>query len=320
MSWNCLRDAETIEDWVLDDPTADEYISDEALAEHRPHAVERGLRSPRPLEGDQVGQACLAVRPCRTRSSVPPRCSMAAGSTSTVLELAELGVILADGGFRRQESEDPHPLAGEEFVQPNQQGEASPVNDESWLKARRIAAVRVRGYRGRRRVIDGRDYVELSLYQRWRKRSLGSRLDAATESGFLASDWNKWVKNQKPAPALAGVTVQPLDPLVDADDWTVHDSDRARSLQAARANAHRQRCSRTISDPTASSTDGRDGCRFGHGVASRDDALGTARPDRRARHAPWTAYGLHYFKKLTRSSIADFSPTRSTRLPHLVSM
>ena len=233
VSWNCLRDAETIKDCVLHDTDTDEDMSDEDLAEIA-HRIERGLRNLVRRKVIRSGRfVSLPTSPHRCLNTAP----LLDGRwiDTTVLELAELGVILADGGFRRQESEDPHPLAGEEFVQPNQQGEASPVNDESWLKARRIAAVRVRGYRGRRRVIDGRDYVELALYQRWRKRSLGSRLDASTESGFVATDWNDWVKNQKPAPALAGVTVQPLDPLVDADDWTVHDADRARRLQAARS-------------------------------------------------------------------------------------
>ena len=268
VSWNCLRDAETIEDWVLDDPDADEDMSDEDLAEIA-HRIERGLRT---LVRSKVIRSAKRV-------SLPalPHAFLSAAPLldgrwidTTVLELAELGVILADGGFRRQESEDPNPLAGEEFVQPNQRGEPSPVNDESWLEARRIAAVRVRSYRRRRRVISGRDYVELALYQRWRKRSLGSRLDAATESGFVASDWNKWVKNQKPAPALAGVTVQPLDPLVDADDWTVHDSDRARSLQAARANLIANLLP-DASDPGSSTAVEMDA--DSAGVASRDDAL-----------------------------------------------
>ena len=268
VSWNCLRDAETIEDWVLDDPTADEYISDAALAstvrrvERRLKALVRSkvIRSAKRVSLSALPHAFLSAAPLLDGRWID----------TTVLELAEFGVILADGGFRRQESEDPHPLAGEEFVQLNQRGEPTPVNDESWLEARRIAAVRVRGYRGRRRVIDGRDYVELSLYQRWRKRSLGSRLDAATESGFLASDWNKWVKNQKPAPALAGVTVQPLDPLVDADDWTVHDSDRARSLQAARANLIANLLP-DASDPGSSTAVVMDA--DSAGLASRGDAL-----------------------------------------------
>ena len=268
VSWNCLRDAETIEDWVFDDPDADEDMSDEELADIS-HAVERGLRNLVRRKVIRSGRfVSLPTSPHRCLNTAP----LLDGRwiDTTVLELAELGVILADGGFRRQESEDPHPLAGEEFVQPNQQGEASPVNDESWLKARRIAAVRVRGYRGRRRVIDGRDYVELALYQRWRKRSLGSRLDASTESGFVATDWNDWVKNQKPAPTLAGVTVQPLDPLVDADDWTVHDSDRARSLQAARANLIANLLP-DASDPGSSTAVEMDA--DSAGVASRDDAL-----------------------------------------------
>ena len=270
-SWASLGDASTIVDWPYEVNQPDK-VGDEDFDESRARAYRKVERRLKALVRSKVIRSAKRV-------SLPalPHAFLSAAPLLdgrwidvSVLELAELGVILADGGFRRRDSVDPHPLAREEFVQLNQRGEPTPINDESWLEARRIAAVRVRGYRGRRRVIDGRDYVELALYQRWRKRSLGSRLDAATESGFVASDWNKWVKNQKPAPALAGVTVQPLDPLVDADDWTVHDSDRARSLQAARANLIANLLP-DASDPGSSTAVEMDA--DSAGVASRDDAL-----------------------------------------------
>ena len=125
VSWNCLRDAETIEDWVLDDPTADEYISDAALAstvrrvERRLKALVRSkvIRSAKRVSLPALPHAFLSAAPLLDGRWIDV----------SVLELAELGVILADGGFRRRDSVDPHPLAREEFVQLNQRGEPTPI-------------------------------------------------------------------------------------------------------------------------------------------------------------------------------------------------
>ncbi len=111
-----------------------------------------------------------------------------------------------------------------------------PIDETTWREARKSAGARVGRYRGGRRRFGGRTYVKLALYQRWRARTLGSRLEASTESGFLAESWNGWVKKQGAEAALAGVPVEPLTPLVDRDAWTVHDADLARRLQLARAN------------------------------------------------------------------------------------
>ncbi len=232
VSWNCLRDAETIEDWIVDDPAADEDVSDEELASII-RRVKRELKAVVRSKVIRPGKiVCLSTSPLAFLGAAP----LLDGRwvDAAVLELAEMGVILADGGFARRESEDPHPLAWDEFVQPDQRGKTIPIAGESWLEARRIAAARVRGYRGRRNIIDGRDYVELSLYQRWRKRSLGSRLDASVETGFLANSWNDWV-DQQDRPALAGIAVRTLVPLIDSQDWTVHAADAARRQQIARA-------------------------------------------------------------------------------------
>ena len=82
----------------------------------------------------------------------------------------------------------------------------------------------------------GRDYVEFALYQKWRARTLGARLEASTLSGFIVSDWNDWVKNRGPKAVLAGIRVEPITPSCDADAWTVHDCRTARRLQLGRAN------------------------------------------------------------------------------------
>ena len=130
----------------------------------------------------------------------------------TVLKLAEFGAILADRGGQ------------------------VPIDESTWREADKSAGARVGRYRGGRRSVGGRTYVKFALYQRWRARTLGSRLEASTETGFVVSDWNDWVKNQGPEAALAGVPVEPLTTFVNSDAWTVHDADLAHGLQLARVD------------------------------------------------------------------------------------
>ena len=315
-SWASLGDASTIVDWPYEVNQPDK-VGDEDFDESRARAyrkVERGLRRlVRSKEVKPGKVVSLLDSPHPFLSSAP----LLDGRWIDViaLELAEMGVILKDCDWTPRESGDSHPLAFAEFVRADAEGDLSPIDDASWLDARQASTDRVRSYRRRRRVISGRSYVELALYQRWRARTVGARLDASTENGFVASDWNKWVKNQKPAPALAGVTVQPLDPLVDADDWTVHDSDRARSLQAARANLIANLLP-NASDPGSSTAVEMDA--DSAGVASRDDALellvrieGLARAVDRIR--------AHYFKnhEIVFADLADTLDTCRTGI-HVV--
>ena len=235
-SWTLLREAETIEDWVLDElETADvDEVPEESLAKTS-RKVERGLK--RLVRSGEVRAGKLVSVP-----SVPhPFLSSAPLLDGrwidvVVLELAELGAILEDRGYALRGSRDLHSLAWEQFVRTDEHGHDSPTDDASWLDAREAATDRVHTYRGRRRVIDGRDYVNLSLYQKWRSRKLGSRLEASTELGFVVSTWNDWVEKQGPNAVLADVRLQPLEHLVDADAWTVHDAVSARRLQTTRAS------------------------------------------------------------------------------------
>ena len=159
-SWIVLRDAETIEDWVFEDPTADEYISDAALAstvrrvERRLKALVRSkvIRSGRFVSLPTSPHRCLNTAPLLDGRWIDV----------SVLELAELGVILKDCDWTPRESGDSHPLAFAEFVRADAEGDLSPIDDASWLDARQASTDRVRSYRRRRRVIDGRDYVELA--------------------------------------------------------------------------------------------------------------------------------------------------------------
>ena len=235
-SWIVLRDAETIDEWVdeeLGGEDDDEVSEDSAarIARRVEREIRRLVRSNEIEPGKVVS---LLDSPHPFLSSAP----LLDGRwiDITVLELAELGAILADGGCALRGSGDLHTLAWEEFVRTDAQGERSPIDHASWHDARDSARDRVRSYRGGRRVVSGRDYVECALYQRWRCRSLGARLDASVENGFVVSSWNDWVKRQGRRAVLAGIRVEPIDALAVAGTWTVHDAKSARRLQVDRAN------------------------------------------------------------------------------------
>ncbi|MCY4107747.1 MAG: hypothetical protein OXG11_01815 [Chloroflexi bacterium] len=233
-SWTALRDGETIEGWVYEELESedDDQGLDEASA-RIPRQVERELR--RLVRSGEVRAGkvvCLDSSPHPFLATAP----LLDGRwiDATVVEVAELGCILEDRGYSSRDSADAHPLAFEEFVRTDADGYPSPLDDESWLDAREAAADRVRSYRGRRRTFSSRDYVNLSLYQKWRIRRLGARLGASIESGFVVSSWNDWVRRQRPQAALVGVQVDTIEPWCADGHWTVGDGPAARRLQAAR--------------------------------------------------------------------------------------
>ena len=245
-SWNLLREAETVEEWVLemlpeddDEVSAEDEVSDGNGSDAEVNRLARGVeRELRRLVGSNVVRAgrlvTLPAVPIPFLASAP--LLEGAWIDLTVLELAESGAILADQGCTLRGSGDVHLLASEEFVTTDAQAEQVPIDETTWREAKKSAGARVGRYRGGRRRFGGRTYVKFALYQKWRARTLGGRLEASTESGFLAESWNDWVKKRGAEAALAGVPVEPLTPLVDRDAWTVHDADLARRLQSARAN------------------------------------------------------------------------------------
>ena len=238
--WDNLRDPDAIEQSVLeetqneDDHQHSEWdASDEevaGIARRLERAIRRMVRS-KTIEAGKL--ALLPTVPLPFLDCAP----LLEGRwiDATILELAELGVILADRGYSMRGSGDAHPLAWEQFVRADAEGDVSPIGDASWNEARQAATDRVCAYRGKRRRFGGRDYVNLSLYQKWRATRRRARLEASTESGFVVRSWNAWGRRQH-EPALAGVRVRPLERFVNADTWTVHDSASARRLQSARTN------------------------------------------------------------------------------------
>ena len=230
-SWASLSDPRTFREWAFQERQPKE--ADDKSRATAPRTLKRELRrlvrSKEVSAGKLVSLPAVPIPFLRNAPLIDGRWIDAA-----VLELAEFGVLLKDRGWTLQTSDDSHPLALQVFARAAPEGESSPIDDASWHDARQAATDRVRSYRGRRRVISRRSYIELSLYQRWRARTLGARLDASTEHGFAVSSWNDWLKSQGGAVALAGCWVEPIKPLEDPEVWSVHDSRTARRLQTYR--------------------------------------------------------------------------------------
>ena len=134
MSWNILRGEGIILDWVLDDSDTCVDISGEELAEIS-NRIERGLRTL--ARSDKISFGKLVWLPTSPHSflSTTPLLD-GRWIDATVLELAEMGVILTDTGFTLQASGDPHPLAWDEITQLNSQGESSQIDAAAWHEAR----------------------------------------------------------------------------------------------------------------------------------------------------------------------------------------
>ncbi len=232
-SWVSLDDPSTFREW---DCSALRHSGDEDLRERRTRIsstikreFRRLVRSKEVPAGKLVSLPAVPIPFLRNAPLLDGR-----WVDRTVLELAEFGVILNDRGWTPQATDDSHPLAFQHFVQADPEGRPSPVDDASWHDARQAATDRVRSYRGRCRRFGRRPYVNLSLYQRWRARTLGVRLDALTEHGFRVSSWNDWLKSQGRDVALAGCWAEPIEPLQDPEVWSVHDNRTARRLQTYR--------------------------------------------------------------------------------------
>ncbi len=234
-SWINLHDLGTIDRWInqeLENNSEEEISYDCAIRKSR--RVEREIR--RLARSGQIEpgkRVSLNDSPHLFLRSAP----LLEGRwiDITALELAELGVILRDGGWSQRDSADLHQLGWERVVRTDDYGEASPIDDASWFDALRAARDRVRSYRGKRRNFNGRPYVNFSLYQKWRARKLSSRLDASVEAGIVLASWNEWVNNQGCKARLGGIPVETIEPLDDEETWIVHDPVSARRQLAGRS-------------------------------------------------------------------------------------
>ena len=162
-SWDSLSDPSTFRQWGYiqlqpnDDEDLIEWLTGNSTTIKR--ELQRLVRSKDIAAGKVVSLPALPIPFLRNAPLIEGR-----WIDATVLELAEFGAVLEDRGWTPRPTDDSHPLAFQEFVQADAEGESSPIDDASWLDARQAATDRVRSYRGKRRAFQGRDYVNLAPY------------------------------------------------------------------------------------------------------------------------------------------------------------
>ena len=232
-SWDSLGDPATFRQWgyIQLQPNDDEDVI-EWLAGNSPtikRELQRLVRSKDIAAGKVVSLPALPIPFLREAPLLKGR-----WVDATVLELAEFGAVLEDRGWTPRPTDDSHPLAFQEFVQADAEGESSPIDDASWHDARQAATDRVRSYGGKRRAFQGRDYVNLAPYRKWRAGIVGARLEASLKDGFVVYSWNHFATNRGFNIASGGFCVGPIKPLGDFELWFVHDRETARILQTAR--------------------------------------------------------------------------------------
>ncbi len=109
-----------------------------------------------------------------------------------VVELAEWGALLQAEGYVAGDSVDEHPLALERLVRV---GGAESDRDEV-KELRRQAARRLVKFPGRTRNIDGRPYLHLDDYCRWRGRRVKGKPQKKVEQAIVTVSWNSWLDAQ----------------------------------------------------------------------------------------------------------------------------
>ena len=156
-----------------------------------------------------------------------------------VLELAETGAALRAQGYEIRAADDDHPLAWACLGRRADEGNWQPVEETAWAAARAAAQAIVKAFRGPRRKLAERPYVDFSTYCGWRRRRGHGALDARTADGLVAASWNAWVVAQGDEATLGGVAVASLEAHVDEAMLTVHEAPEARQRQATREDVLR---------------------------------------------------------------------------------
>jgi len=134
-----------------------------------------------------------------------------------VVELAELGALLAARGYQEQEAVDDHPLAWPRFT--NSSG--GELDKDEIRHLRQLAARRLKRFPGRTKEIGGRLYVNFEDYCSWRGRKAKGDLRSSVNKGFTTASWNKWLDAECSKGRLAGVAVTQLQCYVGEHDYLV---------------------------------------------------------------------------------------------------
>ena len=225
-SWTGLREVGIIEEWVAaqqgSEPRAG--AEDEARFARRVRRVESALRGLVRAGVVQAGWILqLETVPLLFLQEVP----VVAGRwvDRYVVELAEYGALLQREGFGCSATDD-HPLAwerpGREAAE--EQGGRQELDAETAHDLGESARANLDRCAGPATELDGRRYLDVRAYGRWRGRHLRGSVRRRMQPGFEVASWNAWVEagDGSNVAALAGVPVAALEPWVSSATLTVH--------------------------------------------------------------------------------------------------
>ncbi|MHB1345441.1 MAG: hypothetical protein ACYCX3_13950, partial [Thermoleophilia bacterium] len=166
-----------------------------------------------------------------------------------VLVLAEYGALLAKQGYEVRPPDDDHPLAWSRVFRDGQ--EMQPEETQALLTQ---AELHLAKSPGEVRLIDGRPYLRLKEYAKWRSRRVKGKLDGQISDGLVRESWNTWMEGQQSNRPLelAGVRVEKLADYAAGYSWQlVADAEEARSRQSVRRQILSGLRGWTLSDPDA---------------------------------------------------------------------
>lgn len=180
-------------------------LADVPDAEYLPRLDEvyQGLRELVPAEEMMEGRVVvLAPLPHEFLREAP----LVAGEwlDREVVLLAEWGALLEKQGFEVRPTEDDHPLSWEGISRDGEEafGEA--------LALLPRAEEKLGKFPGKTKLIQGREYLALSDYRRWRGRGVKGKL--LPVAGLELASFNRWVQEHQEKARLAGVPVHELEP------------------------------------------------------------------------------------------------------------
>ena len=130
---------------------------------------------------------------------------------------AELGAMLIDRGYQKQEAGDEHPLAWPHFT--NSSG-SEIDQDEMGIICKQVSQ-RLKRFPGRTKEIGGRPYVSFGDYCSWRGRKVKGDLRSGVSTGLTTAGWNTWLYADYAKGRLAGVAVARLQCCVGKNDYLV---------------------------------------------------------------------------------------------------
>ena len=201
-----------IPDWVQEDPAT---AAGQAAASALEQAIRALIKAGEVKEGTAVELWPITMESLLLAPLVEGR-----WIDCHVVELAEFGAAVEEGGFEQRVGED-HFLAPLQICQGVQGGQAIEADEKVIAEIRHQTVAALAKFTGRTTEIDGRCYLHIDDYRAWPGRRVQGDLHLV--DGILVSSWNQWVDRHggEGQAQLAGSKVRKLRVLAKRTDFMV---------------------------------------------------------------------------------------------------